>query len=1021
MNFFLRSVCCAALFAWAHAEHVPPADFQARDELEVTVWATTPQLYNPTNIDIDRDGRIWVTEAVNYRNWNNTLGIERAEGDRVVVLTDTDGDGRADESHTFVQEQELVAPLGISVIDNKIVVACSPNLIVYTDVDRNQKFDPAIDKREVLLTGFGGYDHDHSLHSVTVGPDGWWYFNAGNDGPHTVTDKSGWTLRAGSNYGGKNIPGRESDDGRVWVGGLALRMRSDGTAMRPIGHNFRNSYEQCVTSVGDVFQNDNDDPPACRTTWLLESGNAGFASFDGRRSWKQDRRPGQSTAVAEWRQEDPGTMPAGDVYGGGAPCGIAFVENSCLDKAYPDGLLLSCESALSKVFGYVPKPSGAGFELERSDWLKSTGKQAQWFRPCDVAVGPDGAIYVADWYDPGVGGHKMGDKSASGTIYRIAPKGFKPTIVAFDESTIAGAVTALESPAVNVRAIGFEALRAHGESALPAVEESLASDHKWFAARVIWLLPYLGEAGIDRCERLLASADDAWRLAALRALVRSGQPVMNYADKLVVDSSPMVRRELATMLRDVPWSGSRDAIVELARHYDGSDRWYLEALGIACEGKESEAYDAVVGAGDSLAWDDRTTGIAWRLHPPQAVPALAQRAASDSLPVGERLRMQTALAYIPTRKAAEAMLALAIDGPHESRGMAAWWGHNRHDSTWRQFDLAKQFPTPPTDVESKATPRLIKYRPPGKPIYQSPLLTAGQSAEINVDIGGATRLYLVVDDGGNGYANDWAAWIEPTLVQADQPKPLSEHAWLNAYSEWGEVRKDADAEGGKLRIEGRGIVSGLGTHANSVIVYDLSTRPADSFAASVAPVAGHAGSVRFSIYVDRTPIVTGDTHIDAEAIAVAELNGSATRGEHLFFCNTLQCGRCHKVAGRGGELGPDLTSIASKHAPKVLVESIVAPSAAISLGFDTKTVIDIDGKVTSGLVVAEGDPLIVKDVDGTSHRFVADDIDELIPGKKSLMPDMTKQLTTQEVADLVAYLQRIANAESEGVKRGESR
>ena len=116
------------------------------------------------------------------------------EGDRIVVLQDTDGDGKADSTHTFVQEPALIAPLGVSVIDNKVIVAQPPDLIVYTDVDRNLRFDPAVDKREVLLTGFQGINHDHSLHSVTVGPDGKWMFNAGNTGG-TFTDKSGKTFR----------------------------------------------------------------------------------------------------------------------------------------------------------------------------------------------------------------------------------------------------------------------------------------------------------------------------------------------------------------------------------------------------------------------------------------------------------------------------------------------------------------------------------------------------------------------------------------------------------------------------------------------------------------------------------------------------------------------------------------------------------------------------------------------------------------------------------------------------------
>ena len=137
-----------------------------------------------------------------------------------------------------------------------------------------------MDKREVLLTGFDGNNHDHSLHSVTVGPNGQYYFNHGNKGAK-VTDKEGWQLNAGSFYSSRNVSGLPSGDGQVYVGGVALRVNPDGTGLRPIGHNFRNSYEQAISSFGDVFQNDNDDPPASRTAWLMEYGNMGFASRNG--------------------------------------------------------------------------------------------------------------------------------------------------------------------------------------------------------------------------------------------------------------------------------------------------------------------------------------------------------------------------------------------------------------------------------------------------------------------------------------------------------------------------------------------------------------------------------------------------------------------------------------------------------------------------------------------------------------------------------------------------------------------
>src|SRR4051812_9340445 len=251
---------------------VPTDRFAVPEGFELTIWAQAPQLRNPTNMDVDAQGRIWVTEGVNYRRH---AGRDKG-GDRIMVLEDTDGDGRADSSHVFVQEPDLVSPLGIAVIDNQIIVSSAPDLIVYTDVNRNGRFDPAVDKREVLLSGFNGANHDHSLHSVTFGPDGRWYLNQGNSGAH-FTDRSGRTFRVGSVYDPissgatplyswkpEDFAGAQSDDGHVYVGGFTMRMRPDATDVEIIGFNYRNSYEQTVTSFGDIFQNDNDDPPACR-------------------------------------------------------------------------------------------------------------------------------------------------------------------------------------------------------------------------------------------------------------------------------------------------------------------------------------------------------------------------------------------------------------------------------------------------------------------------------------------------------------------------------------------------------------------------------------------------------------------------------------------------------------------------------------------------------------------------------------------------------------------------------------
>ena len=711
MTSALRALSLAAVAAVAAAisadaltcqapTHVPVEAFDVPDGLEVTLWAKAPLLENPTNMDVDHLGRIWVTEGVNYRG----KAKRRPEGDRVVVLEDRDKDGVAETSTVFVQEPFLVSPLGIAVFDNVVVVSQPPELLVYTDVDRDLKFDPEVDTREVRLAGFQGRNHDHSLHSVTAGPDGRWYWNSGNCGA-VFTDRSGYTFRITSSYmDPKRMAGVASDDGHVYVGGFTARMRPDGSDVEIIGHNYRNSYEQVITSYGDVFQSDNDDPPACRVTHVLEYGNAGFSSRDGQRSWRADQRRGQSTQVAEWRQEDPGTMPAGDVYGGGSPTGVAFYEGGALDYKW-NNLLLTCEPGRNTVFGYFPERKGASFELERFDFLTTNSEHkfvgsdftgGRWdgqlhtqFRPSDVCVGVDGAIYVADWFDGRVGGHQTLDDTRAGAIYRVAAKGHEPPKQVPDVEDPEWPLWALINPAVNVRFLGLQRILELGDDAaelLDRVEGSFLPLQ--IRARGVWAQALLGGEEQREVEQLLQSGWPEFRLVAFRALRNAGRDVLPMAQKLCRDEDAYVRAGVATALRDAEGEAAVWALAEIARRFDGVDRAYLDALGIGCTGKEDAVYRVLADdAGAPTAWDPKMAWIAWRLGAPSSVPALLARARADALPRDERDRALTALAFVRAPAAAAAMVELASDPTSPLRGDAAWWCLNRMGNEWRAFGV----------------------------------------------------------------------------------------------------------------------------------------------------------------------------------------------------------------------------------------------------------------------------------------------------------------------------------------------
>lgn len=986
--------------------------FRPADGLSASLFAAEPKIQNPTNIDIDPRGRIWATEAVNYRGSIKSWGTLRDEGDRIVILEDTNGDGEADTEKTFWQSPKLTNPLGICVLPQEkgtqVVVSAAPYLWLLTDTDGDDKAD----KAEIIAQVKGNWDHDHQIHAMSFGADGKFYFNCGNES-HDLLDTDGnfFTDLAGNKIGTAGKPYRQ---------GLAFRcdlINGKITNLETVGWNFRNNYELCADSFGTMWQSDNDDDgnKGVRINYVMPFGNYGYTDELTGAGWKTDRTNiEQEIPLRHWHQNDPGTIPNLLQTGGGSPTGILVNEGSALGAKF-ENQLIHCDAGPRTVRAYPVEASGAGYKATMVDILTSDDP---WYRPSDVSIAPDGSLYIADWYDAGVGGHNMADHEKGeirGRIYHVVPTGAKLSAPKVSSDTAADCVTALQSPNRATVYVAWQKLAKLGVSAEGDLaklwKESTNPRHR---VRALGLLVNIPGKATEYLKQALSDSNSDIRIAGIRhsvdlartkqfdtSALESDRELMG---KLMNDPNPQVRREIAVSLRG--GKNITDLWVALAKQHDGKDRWYLEALGIGAAGNEDACFDAWLAAVGSNWNTPAGRDIIWRLRSAKAADYLAKLIEDRSVENKPRyFRSFDFLAASPEKTKALVQLATA--------GKVA-------------DDLARE--------------ALVRLK--GIDLNTEPAVAAAMKGALEKAKGTPQFVELVRGFGATGQGH---ALLETAVKIANDPAAADAMKTFFAEADWQQTLNEAlQSPQGADILNLLGTVSGpRGVNRLSGMVTNPQVKPELRQGAVSALARTEAGAQALLKIADEGKFPEDLKLAAASALAriqyanlkdaiaknfpmpnalggqplppiaeLVKLAGDAAKGKAIFERAESSCITCHRVGDKGVDFGPALSEIGTKLPKETIFESIINPNAGVSMGFETWQLSLKDGSSAMGLLRSETQDEVVLALPGGATTKVAKNAiakrDKL---PNSMMPSgLNQSLSKDDLVNLVAYLSSLKAA-----------
>jgi len=916
----------------------------ADDRLRVDLFAAAPDVVQPISLDVDSRGRVLVIESHTHFRPPNYKGPKH---DRILMMEDTKGEGKADRITTFFEGTTATMSIAVHP-DGSVYLATRNEILRLRDTKDAGKADEK--ERIAFLDTKGDYPHD-GLSGLCFDSKGDLYFGIGeNLGAHyKLVGSDGTTLTGGGE------------------GGNVFWCTADGKKLRRVATGFWNPFGTCRDVFGRLFtvDNDPDESPPCRMVHTVEGGDYGFQFRYG--------RAGRHVFQA-WDGQLQGTLPMMTGVGE-APCGFLCYESDGLPSEYLGNLLVA-SWADHRVERYIVKARGASFGAEQKPFIQG-GKD---FRPVGLAVAPDGSLFVSDWV---LSDYNLHGRGAVWHVRRAKRhKLDRPT----------NPYEALLSPNRPLREQAARKLAAD-DTGLEFLRKQLKANDVRVQAASLTALIDSGDRKADL--RSIANkegklpGDMAMRAMAVRALAARGDDVREFLDAkrpaaerreavaglhakedasqlldLLADKDPFLRSAAVTQLARAPEA--------LAAFHREEVKDPVRRVGLLLAYRASGKPEATKLVSDFLADPDedvRFLAVKWvadeklTQHRPLIVEALKDR----KLNVRMYLALSTALARVDGQEVNEAKLAdYFLERVADDRSPA--------DLRVKALQMV-----PPT--HKKLTTELL-----GKLLAQDDpalRLEAVRTLALHPDPKHGEMLLAAARDEKLGDA----LRAQAILGLADRSQEVTD-----------DLLRFAECDSSSLRDEAlRALVDTKPTPAQRDRLEALASRERKRPEAAAL--------------VDRAlgrPFAKDRPKAEDTAAWLKRLEGPADEaaGRRIFANPRLgYCSRCHRIEGRGVNLGPDLSNV-GRNERRSIVESILQPSAVVAPHYTAWRIETKDGKVRTGMLTNTNlDEYTYLDEKANLFKVLTPDMVEARPLLTSIMPvGLVDRLTDQEMRDLLAYL-----------------